>query len=432
MKWRNFKQKNFRNPFFLFLLGQVLSQTGESVSIISLSWFVMNFGHNTLRLLSVLYLLQALPAFLFGGMFGHIIDSPHPKRHILIAADTCRGLIFSTIPLLAAVHILTLPLFFFLVFCAAFFSGIFGPAMFASVPEFDFATPMKRNVYINMTAHIGLVTGPIVGGILVAILPAGNVIAVTGITFVVSAIFIFAGLKGRKGFAFFTTLWQMIRPVFSWTVLRLFFRGFFHVGNCPDVKILYAMSFLSGVALGPIVTGLPFYIRHVLHGTSANFGFVVTLSGLGMLAMNYLLSRIKTDESSKMFGPWNFHRQEKILIFFLFLSGELLIPLGAVQSVFVVAVLSFFSAGLGDVFNPLARTEILTFVDEQHLGRVFTTFGTWFLMGYTLSTIATPFLERHIGFLGLFVVAGSARILSALMALMVKIAGAYNPKKING
>jgi DHA3 family macrolide efflux protein-like MFS transporter len=87
------------------------------------------------------------------------------------------------------VEALTLDRLYVLVFANAVVSTIFGPALASAVP---LITPKDRlvaaNALMQSTANIGLLVGPVVSGIGIALMGAQNVLYVDAATFLVSAI----------------------------------------------------------------------------------------------------------------------------------------------------------------------------------------------------------------------------------------------------
>ncbi|EQD27905.1 Tetracycline resistance determinant tetV, partial [mine drainage metagenome] len=114
-------------------MGQVISQLGENLNKVAMLWFVYRFSHNAADLAWV-GILQTLPPLLFGWFTGPILDRVS-RKNVMIFIDITRALLLLLIPLLYHRGLLTLPILFTLVFLISVVSGIFGPALYASIPE---------------------------------------------------------------------------------------------------------------------------------------------------------------------------------------------------------------------------------------------------------------------------------------------------------
>jgi MFS family permease len=447
-QWRTYILLKLRNDFSFFVLGQVFSQIGENMSKVSLVWLVFSMAgaNNHVSSLSLLFLAQSAPALLFGWLCGHVIDSCPSKRHLLFYADTLRGLLFCLIPALYLLHVLTLSLLYLLTFLAAIFSGLFGPAMFSMIPEFpaDSGTLVSRNATINVTGHIGILVGPLVGGVLSYLFPPGIVVLATGATFLISALFIWkiigerqltknaCWLHARAIWDLWSTSWRLLKEActkngFQNHILK---NVLYAVTLNPATRLFCGMAFLVGLTLGPVNVLVPVYVKNILHGNSIILGLLFASAGAGMLVASLFLSRSKHDFGVFYKHPDLLPEQEMLLIGALFVSGMLVVPTGLIHDVVVIAVVTFLAAGLADVFNPVMQTEIQTAVSPDKTGRVFTSVGTFFLAGFVLGTISTPAITGFVGVTGAFVLVGGLRIVSAILPLFLRTANRYFPWRV--
>ena len=329
----------FRNDFSFFVLGQVFSQIGENMSKVSLVWLVFSLTgtNNHVSSLSLLFLAQSAPALLFGWLYGHVIDSCPSKRHLLFYADTLRGLLFCLIPVLYMLHVLALPILYLLTFLAAIFSGLFGPAMFSMIPEFssDSGSLVARNATINVTGHIGILVGPLVGGVLSYLFPPGIVVLATGVTFLVSAVFIWK-IMGERQLTkkacllhtraigiLLSTFWTLLKEASTKTGFQnhIVKNVLYAVTLNPATRLFCGMAFLVGLTLGPVNVLVPVYVKNILHGNSIILGLLFASAGAGMLVVSLFLSR-----SKHAFGVFYKHpdllpEQEMLLIGALFVPA---------------------------------------------------------------------------------------------------------------
>lgn len=418
------------NPFFdSFLLGQLLSQIGENTSKVALPWlaFSMASPHHAPIFLSFLFVSLSLPPLLFGWIYGEILDRAVGRRlGLLFVADACRGTIFLAIPVLFWAGVLSFPLLVGLLFLATVFSGFFGPAMVSAIPEFDeSAGPLvKRNALVNMTGHVGLLAGPILGGALSSFFPPAFVVLVTAVTFLLSAGFIARSLGpfffSRKFFrGIFDVGRELMTSVFSKSSVSLACRNTFcSLSRQSHTSLFAGLSLLVGGSLGLVVSGIPVYVREHLSGGPFLLGIVMTAAGLGMLLASGFLGR-----TNATFGRPAEHHDltlaEKVLSGSLFLSGLLLVPTCIINNIGLILLLTFVAAGLADVYNPILQTEIQQLVGSDRVGRTMTSLGSFFLVGFVGSTLSFPFVTEKLGLYWVFALAGILRLVAGLFPLAV-------------
>ena len=93
--------------FGLLLLGQLVSQLGENLNKVALFWFVYLFTKSAQAMI-IVGVLQTLPPMLFFWANGVMLDRCS-KRNVMIGVDAVRGMLVLLIPLLYALHHLSLP-----------------------------------------------------------------------------------------------------------------------------------------------------------------------------------------------------------------------------------------------------------------------------------------------------------------------------------
>jgi len=69
--------------------------------------------------------LQWLPSLLFGLILGAWVDRRGQRRRTMIAADLGRAALFGSVPLCYALHVLSMPLLYLVVFAAGTLSILF-------------------------------------------------------------------------------------------------------------------------------------------------------------------------------------------------------------------------------------------------------------------------------------------------------------------
>jgi MFS transporter, DHA3 family, macrolide efflux protein len=168
--WGLLKTKNFG----LLFSGQVISQIGDSMNKVALLWFVYELTGSAFKM-TVIGLLQTIPPLVFGPLIGVYLDRMK-KKPVMIWVDLIRAGLVMLVPLLYAMELLTLERLYILVFVTSVVSTVFGPALASAVP---LLVPRARltsaNALIQGTNNIGLLIGPAIGGMSIALIGAPNV-----------------------------------------------------------------------------------------------------------------------------------------------------------------------------------------------------------------------------------------------------------------
>ena len=181
--WRLVRTRDFG----LLWWGQMTSQIGEGLNKVALLWFVYTLTGSALKM-TIVGLLQTIPPLLFGPMIGVYLDRL-PKKTVMIWVDLIRTVMTFLIPALFALDLLSLEGLYVLIFLTSIVSTIFGPALVSAVPRMVRPSELvTANALIQGTNNIGLLLGPAISGVLIAIMGAENVLYVNSATFLISAL----------------------------------------------------------------------------------------------------------------------------------------------------------------------------------------------------------------------------------------------------
>ena len=170
--------------------GQVVSQIGDGLNKVALLWFVYEMTGSALKMTAI-GLLQTIPPLLFGPLIGVYLDYL-PKKMVMIVVDLLRTLMVLLIPLFYTFDLLTLERLYVLVFFMSIVSTVFGPALASAVPLIAQRSQLTTaNAFLQSTTNIGVLLGPAMSGLGIALIGAQNVLYVNAVTFFVSALFLF-------------------------------------------------------------------------------------------------------------------------------------------------------------------------------------------------------------------------------------------------
>ncbi len=347
--------------FGLLFAGQTISQIGDSLNKVALLWFVYELTGSALKM-TVIGLLQTLPPLVFGPLIGVYLDR-FRKKPVMITVDLLRTVMIVLIPLLYLAGALSLDRLYFLVFANAVVSTIFGPALASAVP---LIAPKDRlvaaNALMQSTANIGLLVGPAVSGIGIALIGAQNVLYVDAATFFVSALCLMP-IRTR----------ETLQPHLSgkgWTegVASDLLVGFrFVFVEQKTILLLMLTATLYSVGVSAFVFLLPVFAKDVLAVGPIQLGWLWSALGVGMLVASFGLASI---------AQGNLSRRLHLISAALAVGGFAVGTLGFLEAPLAAgAVIALIGVSTA-MFTPLVWTMLQELTPAPLLGRVFTSFAT--------------------------------------------------------
>jgi len=354
--WHLLRSRDFG---FLFA-GQTISQIGDGLNRVALLWFVYELTGSALKTTTI-GLLQTLPPLIFGPLIGVFLDR-WPKKRAMIWVDLVRTLMVALIPVLYTLQFLTLERLYLLVFLTAIFSTVFGPALASAVPLIVPRSQLTgANALIQTTTTIGILVGPAVSGLGIAMIGAQNVLYVNAATFFVSVLCLLP-IRIRE-----------IRlvpdcPAKQASVLCELLAGFrFVFLQHHTVFALMIMTALYTVGTSAFVFLLPPVAKQILHIGPTELGWLWSAMGVGMLLSTAWLAWARQSSLSVRL---------KIIAVSLGVGGMAVCGFGMVHSTLLSAALVLLIGSSTAIVIPLVWAVLQELTPEQMLGRVFTMFST--------------------------------------------------------
>lgn len=358
--WELAKTRDFG---FLFA-GQTISQVGDSLNKVALLWFVYEMTGSALKM-TVVGLLQTLPPLLLGPLIGVYLDRVR-KKPVMIGVDLLRTLMVLLIPLFYAMGALTLDRLYFLVFATAIFSTVFGPALTSAVP---LIVPKERliaaNALLQTTTNVGLLVGPAVSGLGIALIGAQNVLYADAATFFISALCLFP-IRMHETLDHWRTVskGRGLAEGITSDVLA----GFrFVFVEQKTVLLLMLTATLYSVGISAFIFLLPVFAKEVLGVGPIQLGWLWSALGVGMLLASLSLTSITQGDVS-----WRLRFMSGALA----IGGLAVAALGFLEAPVVAAALIAVIGGSTAMFTPLVWTMLQELTPAHLLGRVFTSFAT--------------------------------------------------------
>jgi len=181
-----------QRDFLKLWSAETVSQFGSQVSMLVIplvAILVLDAGAFQVGLLAT---IEFLPFILFTLPAGVWVDRLR-RRPILIAGDLGRAVVLATIPLAYAFDVLTIPQLYVVGFTAGTFTVFFDVAYQSYLPSLvERDQIVEGNSKLQVSVSAATIAGPGIAGVIVSLVSAPFAILVDALSFVGSALFIFA------------------------------------------------------------------------------------------------------------------------------------------------------------------------------------------------------------------------------------------------
>ncbi|MFI6147581.1 MFS transporter [Streptomyces sp. NPDC051109] len=352
--WRN-------RDFNIFWLGQALSVLGGSISLLALPLLILDATGSVVQM-GLITVISGVGAIVTGLFAGYVVDRTD-RRRLMIACDLVRALLLGAVPFiwLAGPRIWVL---YVLTALVTALKTLFDVAYVTAVPNLVRAEDLiTANGRLTAAFAFGTLCGPAAAGFIAAGVGADWALGVDGATFLVSAVSLRWVAFGREG----TAAPGASKPGTpeAGKLREMFVEGFRFLWGHPVLRALTVLlTLLTFVTMGATDL-LVFRIRHDLGLGAATVGYVIAVSGVGVVGAAFAAAPLR--------GTFGFGA--------CWLGSTALIGLsvagtGVSRSLPVIAVLAavfMFGLTLGAVCSLTLRQEV---TPDPLLGRVTSAFWT--------------------------------------------------------
>jgi hypothetical protein len=172
--------------FQLYFSGQLISQVGSSFTLFALPLLVFKLTHSATSL-GLTTAANLLPYLLFGLVLGALVDRVDRKRMMLLT-DVGRACVIVILPLLALSGSLRVEAIYAVAFAQSTLGILFDCGEFAAIPSLVGRDDLvAANGRIMATNSAGQVIGPILAGVLVAVMSPADLLFFDAASFLVSS-----------------------------------------------------------------------------------------------------------------------------------------------------------------------------------------------------------------------------------------------------
>jgi MFS family permease len=295
MRRRMPKLLRVNRPFRNYWTGQTISLFGDQIALLAIPLLAVLTLHANAEQMGFLAAVEMAPSLLFAFHLGAWADRTRSRRAILIGADLGRAVLMFGIPLASILGVLSLPL----LYVVAFLTGTLG-VLFMVAEQTVFTSLVRPREYVEANSllvgsrSVAVVGGKTLGGLLVAAVTAPAAIAINGVSFLLSALFVrraevpeppaaspeSGGLAAGVGFIRRTPVlkasllaaatFNIFNTVF-WALIVLFATEELHLGS-GVIGIALGIGALGSVLGAAVAKGLA---ARIGLGRAMIFGFVM-------------------------------------------------------------------------------------------------------------------------------------------------------------
>ncbi len=178
-------------PFRNYWTGQTISLFGDQIALLAIPLLAVLTLNADAEQMGILAAVEMAPSLLFAFHLGAWADRRGNRQALLITADLGRAVLLLGLPLAAILGVLSLPL----LYVVAFLTGTLG-ILFMVAEQTVFTSLVRPREYVEANSlligsrSVAVVGGKTLGGLLVAAVTAPGAIAIDGVSFLLSALFV--------------------------------------------------------------------------------------------------------------------------------------------------------------------------------------------------------------------------------------------------
>jgi MFS family permease len=412
------KPRRDRIPILSLLSAQGVSQIGNMMTITAGPWFVLQTTGSAAKtglVSAALVLGSVLPAVIGGP----VVDRIGFKR-ASVTADLTSAVIVASIPTLHLLGILTFWQLLVLVFLLSSINTQGDTGRYGLVPGLARTAGMTReraNAADRSVVRIGALVGPVLGGVLIGVLGAANVLFIDALTFCTSAVLVAlgvprtAGQQARAGrdvehrYISEVAVGVPSGPGSGGDAARVARKGSYLAGLTEGLRFIRATPVILSVVLVATVGNsldkplmyvvAPVYARDI-YGSPESLGLMVGAFGGGALV------------GTLLYGVLAKHLPRRLTFLTCFVLAPA-IGFGAFAATppLVTVVIAAAVAGvIAGPINPIFETVVQEKTPPEMLGRVFGTLTALAYLGMPIGSVVVGVCVQKFGLVPTIVVMG--------------------------
>jgi DHA3 family macrolide efflux protein-like MFS transporter len=341
-------KKSYRH-FFYFLFGQEFSLLGSSIVYFVIGWWIAD-NPIYLSLSSVLYIIPQIIIAPIAGVLADRLD----RKKILISIDATQALVTFFLFLLFFFNFTNVWVVLSVNTIRSILQAFHVPTFNAIIPSMVPKDRLSRvNGINNVFSSLIFMVGPILGGILLELMPINTIFLIDIITFIIALLPLLfitipsvrIGKKEETDLSFF----------------KEFKTGLKTVKEIPGLLSLIFFAMLINFIWRPFSDLMPFFIKEVHSGTAINLAFVTMFMPIANITggvINTFKKNWKHKTFIMMFGT---------IMIFIGYSFLIIAPIGY----FIVMGIGLFIQGISFNFIIVNYSTLLqSSVPSDKVGRI--------------------------------------------------------------
>ena len=283
------EEKNYEElkNLLIFCIGNIISVFGTSICTFAFGLYVLKITGSALNFAGTL-IFGTLPLIFINPFAGVIVDR-FDKKKLVIVMDLLSGILLLIICLISIMQGINLIIIYLTTFLLSVFSTIFGVGIEAAKPNI---VSEKRMLNINSVNKIidsvSYILGPILGGLVFAIIDIKVFLIINSISFIFSAISeLFINFRFNSKGIIETTNKKTVN------FIKDIKEGFQYLYEKKNIKnliiIMVSLNFFIGFS---ITVPLPYIVNDVIRLHSQEFGIIEGAFPVGMIVGALLVKRI--------------------------------------------------------------------------------------------------------------------------------------------
>lgn len=391
--------------FFMLLSGQFVSQIGDKLHMIALSFWVLKTTGSSAKMGAVLA-ASLIPSLVIGFFSGAFIDR-YNRKNIIIGTDLLRGLILALFAVLFYFELINFYMILAMQMLLSVNAAFFDPTIPSVIPQIvdekDLAAANSKHQFVN---GFSTIAGAFIAGIFISMFGYLWVFVVNAISFLLSAFF--------ECFIKIPPLQKDTTEKRGETgILSDLKQGYQYILSDKALLILLFMVMVIHFFVGSIEIFMPVIANAISDDGARNLGFFQTAFGVGTIIMAVILSikNISGKEKFTLFGS-------VFLIGVLYITASFFAGNEAViTGLYLIMIFLFGSCIIcaGISFKTLLQKK----VDNSFAGRVFAVVGSVGNASIPGAMMAYGFLLEIYDFQDLLMISGLVLIPLSIISFIL-------------
>ncbi len=389
-----------QRPIALLWTGQVLAAIGAEFYMVGIIWLAVGLIGRDAGYVAA---LQA-GALLLGSLLGGILTDRWRHSSTMIAVDLLRAGLMFILSLASLTHAMNLPLLAVVAGCVALATSAFDPALQATLPVLapDPALRHAANGLFDATKRTARILGPSLIALVNGILPIGQFFTLTAVTFLLSAVAVFAVAAQLPA----CPRHQTTKGV---AAVKDGVFGGIHAVRGHTVMIYGLVANLIGNAAwaGGMLLGMVLFLRETHADPLTTYSLMMMAYGIGNLGTNLILANFKPSRPALWL----------VVSKLVFGLGVLFLPL-APDRVWLMLLAAF--AATNGPFENLAMLHLMqSDFPPWQLAQVYRLQMSAVVLGLLLAYLAAPTLFAWFGSAPVIMAAGAATLLTGCVGIFL-------------